>query len=246
MNAKTSTAWDFLARPPQSALKQIKGGRLSGMTDINPQWRYKAMHDVYGPCGIGWKYSIDRTWTEQGANGQVFMFAQVSVAIKSGDEWSDSIPGIGGSMLLETQKGSLHHNDEAVKMAVTDALSVALKMLGVGADVYMGRWDGSKYKDEPRQENQGKGVIKPTDGAGDKLTPERRREIEEFAEGIQIHFDAGMDIGKIVESLEEMNYPPDHKVYFWSFLDSKLRSAIKKYQEEARQKAINQELAAQA
>ena len=151
MNAKTSTAWDFLARPPQSALKQIKGGRLSGMTDINPQWRYKAMHDVYGPCGIGWKYSIDRTWIEQGAGGQVFMFAQVSVAIKSGDEWSDSIPGIGGSMLLETQKGSLHHNDEAVKMAVTDALSVALKMLGVGADVYMGRWDGSKYKDEPKQ-----------------------------------------------------------------------------------------------
>ena len=64
--SETKTAWEILARPPKSALKQIKGGRLSGMTDINPQWRYKAMTDVFGQCGNGWKYEIQRTWTEQG------------------------------------------------------------------------------------------------------------------------------------------------------------------------------------
>lgn len=140
--------WDFLARPPATALKTIKGGRLNGMSDVNPQWRYKAMHDVYGPCGIGWKYAIDKIWTEQGMKGQVFMFVQISVWVKEGGEWSDAIPGIGGSMLLAEQSNGMHHNDEAVKMATTDALSVALKMLGVAADIYMGRWDGSKYKDE--------------------------------------------------------------------------------------------------
>lgn len=246
MNAKTNNAWDLLARPPQTALKQIKGGRLSGMTDINPQWRYKAMHDVYGPCGIGWKYSIYRTWTEQGAAGQVFMFAQVSVAIKSGDEWSDSIPGIGGSMLLESQKGSLHHNDEAVKMAVTDALSVALKMLGVGADIYMGRWDGSKYKDSPQTKAEAFASqatnVQPTAGAGESLAAEERRAIERDAEGIQVHFDAGMDIHQIIEAMEEMNLDTDHKIYFWSLLDSKLRSAIKK----AKSQPTAAELTAQA
>jgi len=35
-------------------------------------------------------------------------------------------------------------------MAVTDALSVALKMLGVAADIYLGRWDGSKYAAEEK------------------------------------------------------------------------------------------------
>lgn len=240
MNAKTSTAWDFLARPPQSVLKQIKGGRLSGMTDINPQWRYKAMHDVYGPCGIGWKYSIDRTWTEQGANGQVFMFAQVSVAIKSGDEWSDSIPGIGGSMLLETQKGSLHHNDEAVKMAVTDALSVALKMLGVGADVYMGRWDGSKYKDEPRQPSG----ITPTAGALDNFSSEEQKFLKEFAEGIQQHFnDASATPSELVSMLEERHLENEEKIAVWSLLDSKCRSAIKKAKESAK---VADSVAAQA
>jgi hypothetical protein len=57
-------------------------------------------------------------------------------------------------MLVEIEKEGkpeerLHTSDEGYKMAVTDALGTALKMLGVGADVYAGRWDGSKYKDEP-------------------------------------------------------------------------------------------------
>ena len=34
-------------------------------------------------------------------------------------------------------------------MAVTDAFSTALKMIGVAADIYADKWDGSKYKDEP-------------------------------------------------------------------------------------------------
>lgn len=138
--------WDQLARPPKDALKEIRGGRLSGMTDINPQWRYKAMRDAYGPCGIGWKYEVEKMWTEQGSDGQVFQFAKVLVSIKTNDSWSAEIPGVGGSMLIEKDRNGLHQNDEAVKMSITDALSVALKMLGVGADIYMGRWDGSKYK----------------------------------------------------------------------------------------------------
>src|SRR5574343_275440 len=102
--SETKTAWEILARPPKSALKQIKGGRMSGMTDINPQWRYKAMTDLFGQCGNGLKYEIQRTWTEQGTAGQVFMFAQVAVYTAFNGEWSAPIPGIGGSMLLETQK----------------------------------------------------------------------------------------------------------------------------------------------
>jgi len=149
MIVSETSKWDLLARPPKEALKEIKGGRLSGMTDVNPQWRYKAMHDVYGPIGIGWKYKIERIWPEEGSEGQVFMFAHVTVQVKENGEWTDPIPGIGGSMLIEKQKSGLYQNDEAIKMAITDALSVALKMLGVAADIYMGRWDGSKYKDGP-------------------------------------------------------------------------------------------------
>ena len=39
--------WNKVARPPKTALKQIKGGRLSGMTDISPQWRYEVLTEQF-------------------------------------------------------------------------------------------------------------------------------------------------------------------------------------------------------
>ena len=138
--------WKRLSQPPKWALKQIQAGRLKGKSDINPQWRYQAMTEVYGECGCGWKYSIDHLWNEDAAEGQRFAFAQIRLQVKCSDgEWSDPIPGIGGHMLLQKEKNGIHVNDEAYKMAVTDALSTAMKMLGVGADVYAGLWDGAKY-----------------------------------------------------------------------------------------------------
>lgn len=146
----TTHIWDAVSRPPATALKQIKGGRLTGMTDVNPQWRYRAMTEVFGPCGQGWKYEIVRTWTEPGTEGQVLAFCEVHLWWREnhGAEWDGPIPGIGGSMLITKERDGLRTNDEGFKMATTDALSVAMKMLGVAADIYAGLWDGSKYKEE--------------------------------------------------------------------------------------------------
>ena len=142
--------WNALKQPPPSALKTIRAGRLKGMSDINPQWRYQAMTEYFGPCGVGWKYEIRSTWVEQASEGQIMAFAEIRlyVAHENGN-WSDPIPGIGGSTLVAKESKGLYSSDEAYKMAVTDALSVAMKMLGVASDIYMGLWDGSKYKDAP-------------------------------------------------------------------------------------------------
>lgn len=135
-----------LAQPPPWALKTIGGGRLRGMTDIKPAWRIQAMTEVYGLCGLGWKYEIARQWTEPAPEGQVFAFVDVLLYIRYSDgKWSDPIPGTGGNMLIEKEKAGLHANDEAWKMANTDALSSAMRMIGMAADVYAGQWTGSKY-----------------------------------------------------------------------------------------------------
>ena len=139
--------YESLARPPKDALREIQAGKLKGKTDINPQWRYKAMTEKFGLVGVGWKYEVQKLWTEQGAKGEILAFAQVAVLVKDGDKWSEAIVGIGGSKLVAIEKGSLVSNDEGYKMAVTDAFSTALKMIGVAADIYAGRWDGSKYRE---------------------------------------------------------------------------------------------------
>jgi hypothetical protein len=153
--------WEKLSRPPKTALKAIAAGRLKGKTDINPQWRYKAMTEAFGPCGVGWKYEIKRTWTEPVTDGQVAAFADIDLYTKvgtgadqGGGVWSAPIPGTGGSMLVAQEKSGLHSSDEAFKMAVTDALSVAMKMLGVAAEIYLGNWDGSKYLNAPIDEER--------------------------------------------------------------------------------------------
>ncbi len=150
---KNNEIWEKLKRPPKDALKTIRGGRLKGMSDVNPQWRYQAMTDQFGPCGIGWKYEIIKVWSEQGSDCQTFAFAEIALYISDKDRWSDPIPGIGGSMLVTKESNGLYSSDEGYKMAVTDALSVAMKMIGVAADIYAGRWDGSKYKDEPKRDS---------------------------------------------------------------------------------------------
>lgn len=145
--------WNKLNRPPKRALKQIAAGRLKGKTDINPQWRYEAMTEQFGACGVGWKYEVINHDVREGYNEQAFVFVDINLFILVDGKWSEPIPGNGGSMLLEWQWNSfkkeseMHHNDEAFKMATTDALGTAMKMLGVAADIYAGLWDGGKYKD---------------------------------------------------------------------------------------------------
>ena len=137
--------WDKLKQPPDWALKKITGGRLNGKSDISPMWRIQVLTEVFGTCGIGWKYEIVRTWTEEGDKGQKMIFRDVNLYVKNEGKWSDAIPGTGGDMLIVLEKNGLYCNDEAAKMALTDALGNAMKNLGVAAVVFSGGTDGTKY-----------------------------------------------------------------------------------------------------
>lgn len=128
---------------PENAKKIIKGGRLKNMTDINPMWRIMTLTEKFGICGIGWKYTIEKETIIEGANGEKAAFVSINLYIKEGDNWSDAIPGSGGSMFVTKEKTGLYVSDECFKMALTDALSVACKALGIGADVY---WNTNSTK----------------------------------------------------------------------------------------------------
>lgn len=120
---------------PQEALRQIQSGRLRGKHDINPMWRIKAMTEQFGVCGIGWKYVITKQWTET-FGSEVKAYCNIDLFIKENGEWSDAIQGTGGSSEVSMESKGAYVSDECYKMALTDALSVAMKALGVAADVY--------------------------------------------------------------------------------------------------------------
>lgn len=136
--------YNAVRKVPTEAQKPIQGGRLKGMTDINPMWRIKTLTEQFGPCGLGWYYNIIEKRIEEGANGEKVAFVGIELFIKNGTEWSKPIVGIGGSSFIAKEKGGLYTSDECFKMALTDALSVSCKALGVGADVYYEK-DRDKY-----------------------------------------------------------------------------------------------------
>jgi len=145
--------YNALRSPPAEALKTIQAGRMKGKTDINPMWRIQALTSQFGPCGIGWKYEITRQWMEPGASGETSAFCNIQLYYRWKGEWSEGVPGTGGSAFVAREKNGLYTNDECYKMALTDAISVAAKALGVAGDVYWGT-DPTKYVGGNRQNSQ--------------------------------------------------------------------------------------------
>lgn len=131
------------AEVPQNAQKTIGAGRLKGMTDVNPMWRIKKLTEMFGPCGIGWKYEIKDKRLDCGADGVVCAFMDIDLFYKYNGAWSEAVPGTGGSTFVANERNGLYTSDECFKMALTDAISVACKALGIGADVY---WAGGRTK----------------------------------------------------------------------------------------------------
>ena len=127
---------------PAEAKKEIKGGRLKGMTDIKPMWRIQKLTEVFGACGIGWKAPIVKKEIIEGANGEKVAIVDIQLFYKVDGQWSEPVDGTGGSSFVTSETKGLYTSDECFKMAYTDALSVACKSIGMGAEVY---WGDSKY-----------------------------------------------------------------------------------------------------
>lgn len=131
---------------PKNAQKPISGGRLKGMTDINPMWRIKCLTEAFGSAGTGW-YTMDEKYTtEKMESGETALFCSLRLFYEG---CKSPVFGVGGSMLISKEKSQqngyyLRIDDEAYKKAYTDAVSVACKSLGIGADVYWDK-DSTKY-----------------------------------------------------------------------------------------------------
>ena len=151
MSSENSALWDILGRTDPAHTKEFtRGGGFKG-TAIKPIWSYKRMTDEFGPCGVGWGVSEPSFQVVQ-ANEEILVFCTAHVWFKRDDRSSESIFGVGGDKVLGKNKYGLNSDDEAFKKAYTDAITNALKMIGVGADVHMGMFEDNKYVPGMRRE----------------------------------------------------------------------------------------------
>lgn len=139
--------YDYGRNVPEVAMKPINAGRLKGMSDINPMWRIKTLTEMFGPCGIGWWYEIiDKRLEHDPITKQTAAFVDIKLYYTDPENGKEShgIPGTGGASFVAKERNGPYMSDECFKMALTDAISVAAKALGVAADVYFAK-DRTKY-----------------------------------------------------------------------------------------------------
>lgn len=147
------TLYNKFRTVPDDAKKPITGGRLKGMTDINPMYRIKALTEAFGPCGFGWRYEIVDQRIVEVNEKEHKCFVDIDLYYAKDGTWSFPIRGMGGSSFISNEKNGVYVNDECFKMALTDAIGTACKALGVAADVYW-QSDRTKYDQDQEQAQQ--------------------------------------------------------------------------------------------
>lgn len=152
--------WDKLGKTDPKHTKTFKrAGGFSG-TAIKPMFSYRRMTEEFGPCGVGWGINAPSFQVVDGPEGEVLVFCTVSVWH---GEQGHVVFGVGGDKAVGKNKYGLAADDEAFKKAFTDAITNALKLIGVGADVHMGMFDDNKYVNTMQKEFSEPEPVKPHD-----------------------------------------------------------------------------------
>jgi hypothetical protein len=193
MSAENLTLYNAVKEVPATAQKKFSTSTLKDFTDINPMWRIKTLTEKFGVCGIGWKYEITRQWSEAGADGEVSAFCDINLYVKVDGAWSAAIPGTGGSRMISKFARGLATSDECYKMALTDAISVACKALGFGAEIY---WALDKTKYDKDGQDVPPASTTPAKPAPEHATPPRNE-------------DTGLEILDACEALEKVGSRQD-------------------------------------
>jgi hypothetical protein len=142
--------WNALEKTDPKHTKQFKrAGGFSG-TAMKPIWLTKRLTEQFGPCGVGWGMNKPDFQTVN-AGDEILVFCTVELWYAETDGHF-KVYGVGGDKVLGKNKYGPFTNDEAFKASYTDALSNAMKQIGVGADIHMGLFDDEKYVRETTRE----------------------------------------------------------------------------------------------
>lgn len=145
--------WNAVEKTPPDHCKPITGKQYNG-TSPKPHFLVMKATEIFGPAGIGWGFTIVDERIEDGLDGERMSIAKVRVWY----EWNGKrgeVEHIGGTPFAGRRKsGQTYMDEDAPKKSVTDALVKALSMIGFAGDIFLGRYDDSKYVNELRQEER--------------------------------------------------------------------------------------------
>lgn len=150
MSDNNLALWASIEKTDPSQTKPITGKPYKG-TSPKPYFIVHEATKVFGPCGIGWGFTIVNERVEDGSAGDKVHIAHIKVWYRWNGERGE-VEHIGQTMFAGKNKNGPFTDEDAPKKSVTDALVKALSMIGFAGDIFMGRYDDSKYVNDTREE----------------------------------------------------------------------------------------------
>lgn len=209
--------WNALFRTDPAHVKPITGKTYQGNSP-KPQYVIWRLTEQFGPvgCGFGWVVLSERYidgkphqdgteklhecrirfwWKADGERCEIESYGCTRALYKAGTK--------GG------QSGYWVDDEDAAKKSLTDAIVKAASWLGVAGDIFMGRWDDSKYqqelREEMRAEKAAKAAQKAVEPPHDPLTGEIEMPPSAPSEGVH-----GASIRDAWEDGIRDSLPQDH------------------------------------
>jgi hypothetical protein len=150
--------WDSVMETDPSYTKQFKKG--GGFSGTSPNAAYLAMKatEKFGPCGIGWGYSVISEELVQGApivhektppcNEIIHKVLLKLWYVLDGTK--GELCHFGQTTFVGKNKYGPFTDEEAPKKSITDAMTKCLSLLGFSADIHLGMYDDNKYISDVR------------------------------------------------------------------------------------------------
>ena len=157
--------WGQVEKTDPLYVKSVSKGRFK-FSAIDAHSRVLAMTKTFGPIGVGWGYDYEFHYPPNET-----VVAQISLWYidPNSGEPSERVHHVGTAPLTRHDGKT---DDEAHKKAITDGLTKTMSLLGVSADVFLGKFDDNKYVAERTKEAE-----------KDRVKGEKDLAAQTFAEG---------------------------------------------------------------
>lgn len=147
--------WNALFKTDPAHVKPITGKSYNGSSP-KPQYVIMRLTEQFGPVGKGFGWQVLASEYVDGKPHEECRERLHQCRIRfwwKDDDGEHSVESSGGTKALyKTNNGKWIDDEDAEKKSLTDAITKAASWLGVAGDIFMGRWDDSKYQDELRRE----------------------------------------------------------------------------------------------
>lgn len=138
--------WDRFADIDPKFTKAITGKPYKG-TSPNPHYVIRCLTEMFGPVGVGFGWEVKADGFEP-MGDEVLHWCRIRF-------WHGDGPGFdayGQTKALMKTKNGLTLDEDAPKKSLTDAITKAAAQIGVAANIFLGRWDDSRYVENVNQE----------------------------------------------------------------------------------------------